>query len=345
MRWGLFCSVVLSLLACADPNSGSARLDDYLTRLERALKVDRPPPPMLRPPRLSEQRLRPLPIATTAISVLDFLSLSGCALQINIGRRNSALGRNASASQALLLDVEFLHHVPNCVTMLRGRGDEHLAATLESMAEQRKALLPTRIYNALLAGPEFLALWQLPAQLDDYPANVSSDVLVSLDYFSAVIRRWLSGDYSANFANHNTQFEGHLSQLRAGDGGALLLASSTLTRALQQASLLLSNRDAARPLCPQGRVSRGAGIAQTVVAKFFTTNTQPWLASVNARRHSLMSSIASIENLLSPVLPGNYRAWQAQRDTILEATASAPSTHIQAVKAAFKGCASAPWSV
>jgi len=342
--WGLLSAVIASLLACGGASTSSARLEDYVSRLERALEVERPAAPTFRPPRLSEARLAKLPINTTAISVLDFLALSGCELQVNIGRRNSTLGRNASSSQALLLDVEFLHQVPHCVTRLKKQNNTTLATTLETMADERKAALPRRIFNALLAESEFGELWHLPPQLDDYPAHVNGDVIASLNYFDTVIRQWLQGNYSANFANHNALFEGHLAQLRAGDGGALLLASSTLYRYLAQASVLLRNRNTDKPLCPGGRVTRSAEIAQTVITKFFTTHTQPWLASVNARRHSLMAPLQSIEEQLAPVLPVTYKAWQAQRDATLNTTAEAPKSHIATVKAVFAACASTPWS-
>lgn len=330
-------------MACGTPNTGPARLDDYLTRLERAVEDHRPPAPLQRPPRLNEARLKKLAIQSGAISLIDFLALSGCELQINIGRRNSTLGRNASSSQALLLDLEFLHQAPPCIAMLKSQGDEQLANTLEVMAAERKHFLPQRIFNALLAGPEFLALWRLPPELDNYPARVGSDVVASLDYFDAAIRQWLNGDYSINFATHNTELEGHLATLRSGDGGALLLASTILNKALEQASKLLTHSNENRPLCPQGRVSRRAEIAQNVVAKFFTAQTQPWLASVHARRHSLMAPIISIEAQLAGVLSTNYRQWQQQRNEALIATATAPRDHIATIKTVFSSCTSVPW--
>lgn len=344
LRWLLWGCLIVSLLACEAASTGPALLDTYLSRLERATETDRPPPPLERPPRLSEARLATLPINNATISVLEFLALTGCELQVNIGRRNSALGRNASSSQALLLDVEFLHHAPRCVTTLEAKGNESLANTLRSLAEERKSTLPTRIFNALFAGPEFSELWRFPPQLGDYPVDVGSDVVASLDYFDAVIRQWLSGDYSANFANHNAQFEGHLAQLRAGDGGALLLATATLKRLLHQASLLLTDANASDALCPQGRVTRRAEIAQNVVAKFFTADIQPWLARIHSRRHNFMAPILSVEQQLAPVLPENYLAWQVRRDALLAATGEAPRDHILAIKSAFSDCASSPWS-
>ncbi len=135
-----------------------------------------------------------------------------------------------------------------------------------------------------------------------------------------------------------------MATLRAGDGGALLLASTMLNKALEQASKLLRDSDTNRPLCPQGRVSRRAEIAQNVVAKFFTTHTQPWLASVHARRHSLMTPITSIEQQLATVLPTNYRLWQAKRDEALAHTATAPKNHVEVIKTTFSNCHSVLWS-
>ncbi len=172
------------LVACGTPNTGPARLDDYLTRLERAVEDHRPPAPLKRPPRLSEARLKQLPIQSGAISLIDFLALSGCELQVNIGRRNSTLGRNASSSQVLLLDLEFLHQVAPCAATLKSRGDEQLASTLEAMAEERKRLLPQRIFNALLAGPSFQPCGDYPRSWTIIQPVWGSDVIAALDYLT-----------------------------------------------------------------------------------------------------------------------------------------------------------------
>ena len=232
--------VCLSLTACSANDDGADRLKHYLTQLARAADSELPAAPPLELPRLTEAKLHALAINTESVSALDFLALSGCELQVNLGRRNSSLGRNASASQRLLLDLELLRLAPQCVEQLGAQGNAPLAEQLRGIVASRKSVLPKRIYNALLAGPEYRHFWQLPPRLQDYPASASDDIVDALSALEHMIERWLGGDYQAN----NGQLEEQLSVLRAGDGGALLLASATVARALYPASGVLEKQQA-----------------------------------------------------------------------------------------------------
>ena len=330
---------VACLTACSPHSEGPDRLDDYLSRLERAVGASREPPPAIRPPRLSEAHLQPLAISAQSISVLDFLALSGCELQHNIGRRNSSLGRSASHSQRLLLDLEFIDLVPACVVRLQASGNNELAEQLQMLALERTKLLPKRIYNALLVGPEFHAFWQLPRELAHYPAEVSGEVIDTLSYLEQQIKRWLNGDYRAD----NGELEQHLSVLRSGDGGALLLASTVQSKTLFQASAILRNKETVKSLCPNGRTTDAALITQTVVSKFFAGQVQQWLAQLALRESSLMPPLRGIERQLNDVLPPEYRDWQMSRDTRLLSLRGEPKAHVETIQAALRDCTALPW--
>lgn len=336
----LFVAVALAclLLACAPTDEGPARLDNYLQRLERALERELAARPLVVPPRISDAQLTQIPIASGKLGVLDFLSLSGCELQVNIGRRNSALGRNASASQRLLLDLEFLRLAPSCINQLRLDDNASLAATLEQASEQRRAALPAMIYNALMAGPEYRQLWQLPASLGKYPSEVGGDVIDTLNWFDSYSDRWLAGDYRIAPG----ELEQRLSSLRAGDGGALLLAAAYQQRTLDAASRSLQTRTP--PLCPGGNHSRAARVTETVASKFFAADVQRWLAAVNQRRYAVMTPIERIEQRLSGVLPADYRHWADLRDSLLTQLEASPRRHVQALKQALTECPGVTWN-
>jgi hypothetical protein len=178
---------------------------------------------------------------------MDFLALSGCAVQATIGKRHSNLGRMARDSQRLLLALEYLRLAPRCITYQRQRNAAPLADTLERAWQLQRQQLPALIFNATLGGAEYRALWHTPAHTpgESRPgAGVSrtSSALVAINDHT---RRWLAGDYQAG----NRDFEILLSTVASDDNGsmawdltaqsrrycALLLPVATLERQLSSA--------------------------------------------------------------------------------------------------------------
>ena len=330
--------LALLLTACGAPEAGPARIYNYLTRLSNALNEDVPEQPAINTARLSAAKLTQLPITRSNIDVLDFLSLSGCALQVNLGRRNSSLGRIASPSQRLLLDLEFLDLAPACITEMLTTDNVPLAEQLSLMAQSRRNELPISIYNAILAGPEFQQFWQAPNTLSDYPERTNSQVADTLSRLDTLTTGWLTGNYRTD----NHEFERLLAELRAGDGGSLLLAAGTQTAMLAQADAMLSAASAGEPLCGQVLVSPQVEIVRNVVGRFFAEDVQRWLAEVAKRRHLLMPPINALEARLNAVLPLQYRAWQATRATQLAQIGDASRRHVSAIQHLLRNCAGMP---
>ena len=105
-------AVILGMLTACTKVGPEQSLDIYIERLATTLQIEaevaiaRPIPKM---PRTSELRVD---LLSADLGTLDFLSLSGCAVQITIGKRNSSLGLMASDSQRLLLELEYLEQLP-----------------------------------------------------------------------------------------------------------------------------------------------------------------------------------------------------------------------------------------
>lgn len=327
------------LLGCSEPSKGPSLLEDYTGRLGRALDTSGIEAPLVAPPRINDADLAALPIPSSDLGMLDFLALSGCELQVNIGRRNSSLGRNASASQQLLLDVEFLALAPPCIAAIKDEQPE-LARTLETAQRNKQQQLSTRLYNAILAGPEYRQFWSLPRELGDYPDQTAGDVIDSLDRLLHMSSDWLEGNYRLDYP-----LELDLSVLRQGDGGDLLLAAVTQERELTVANGLLEQRLEARPLCPGGRKTEAATITETVVLKYFTQDVQEWLTELNRRQHQLLRPIQALERILDGILPSNYRHWQTLRNQLLDGLGTTPKAHVSAIKKAFAGCPEPIWQV
>ena len=269
------------------------------------------------------------------IDLIDFLSLSGCALQVNLGRRNTQLGRTASPSQRLLLDLEFMDLAPECITLLRERGDDELASTLAEVSDERQTLLSESIAKAVLMGPEWGLFWERPATLGNYPVDTNSAITGSLSRLSNLTRGWLSGDWQAS----NREFELLLSDLRAGDGGALLAAHSLVSRELERANTLLASTLSTAPLCPFGNPTDRSRAMEQVVARFFVGAVQPWLVQLRQRTELLLAPVTNLEAPLSAALSPQYRAWVAERDHLLNNQTELIRAHIASIQATLAPCA------
>ena len=157
-------------------------------------------------------------IPASSLDNLDFLLLSGCAVQATIIKRNSALGRAAKPSQRLLLALEFLRLAPQCIQRLQELGNVPLATRLENAWQEHRAQLPALVFNGTLGSDEYRAFWLTYRAPTGYPrteAGAASAASLGID---SEVQRWLQGDYRAQ----HLRFELQLSDVAGGDGGARL---------------------------------------------------------------------------------------------------------------------------
>jgi hypothetical protein len=326
----LLCTV---LIGCAEPGPEDA-LQTYLARLARTL--DQPAPAVVLPgwQRIPRSADLEIDLEGSSLDALDFLSLSGCAVQVTIGKRNSSLGRTAPPSQRLLLDLEYLELAPDCVNALRGKGEDSLATTLDDAWQQKKDQLPARVFNATLASDEFRAFWRKPRSLAGYPADTNSRVVTALESLTALARQWRSGDYTAD----NRGFEILLSEVAIGDGGALMASLSLQSGWLQAADTVVGARVEKGPLCGEQLRLPEADILQNVVHKYFIGGVQPWSAAVGRRHHELISAFSGLEDELQDALPENYVSWREARDRFIATTAAHPREHVGELKQLLDPC-------
>jgi len=326
--------LALLLAGCGSP-SPDAPFEEYLSRLGRTLSVARgaaSPPALPQIPRPGELRLD---LASGSLDALDFLALSGCALQVTIGKRNSSLGRMAPPSQRLLLELEFLQLAPACIRHLQDEGKGELAATVQEAAALKREQLPALIFNATLASEEYRDFWRSGSLPPDYPAATGSGVVTALHGVTAHSRRWLAGDYTAD----NLAFELLLGEIARGDGGELLRALAHQERWLAAANRMLELRAARGPLCTQQIRPAAADILPNVVHRFFVDGIQPRAAAVSRRYHELVPAVAELEALLADALTAPYRDWQQRRDALLAASTAAPREHVRHLQAVQEPCA------
>jgi hypothetical protein len=171
--------------------------------------------------------------------------------------------------------------------------------------------------------------------LGNYPTDTNSAIAQSLNRLAERTQGWLGGDWQAS----NREFELLLSDLRAGDGGALLAAHSLASRELERANTLLVTTQTTAPLCPYGNATDRSRALEQVVTRFFVGAVQPWLVQLRQRAELLMTPARNLEAPLSATLSPEYRAWMAQRDQLLNDQTALIRVHIANVQATLSECA------
>ena len=123
--------VALAVLAGCSDSGFQTSLDSFILRMRGPQRPDVSTALLEHVPKLPEIGKLKIPLQAANVEALDFLVLKGCALKITLGKYNSSLGRFASDSQRLLLDLEYLRLAPRCVEYQRNQGETELATILE----------------------------------------------------------------------------------------------------------------------------------------------------------------------------------------------------------------------
>jgi hypothetical protein len=162
-------------------------------------------------PQIPPTRQLRIALPTGTFPTIDFMALHGCALQITLGKYQSRLGRFASDSQRLLLDLEYLSLAPDCIALKQREHELALAEQLRQEHQLKLRQLPSLVFNATLANTEFQQFW---SRRSGRRANTEQFrlTLSAITEVNASTLRWLHGDYQAS----NIEFEIQLSEIRKG---------------------------------------------------------------------------------------------------------------------------------
>ena len=334
----------LLLASCSSSELGAGKLENYISRLSNASGVpvsDVAFPNTASPNKRSIRVAKPpavtLPPSSEnvdTLSIIDFLALSGCELQANIAKRNTTIGRSASASQQLIFDLEFIRLAPACINKLRVEDEGAIADLLEINLLERSDRLVYTIAQAILGGEEWRAFWRTPESLGDYPTSASGDSAQTVWELSERIKRFLDGNWSPT----DEDLEPLLAKLRIDAGGQLLSAAMLQNKRLSQANQILTKASEAGKYCSGKRQSEAGTISKTIVAKFFAGDVQKWSSAVSKRHYEIQTPVAEIEQNLNAALSAPYKAWAKTRDSHLDALFSAPRQHVSIVQSALDNC-------
>jgi hypothetical protein len=328
------CCLAFILLQACQPGAPDSPFKRYLNQLDLALSVA---PPIVQatpiPPAPEAGELQ-LAIPPSSIDRLDFLQLSGCAVQANIGKRQTSLGQFAKPSQRLFLELEYLRLAPACINRLRVSNNHPLAGNLEVAWQAKQAQLPALIFNATLGSDEYRAFWLAVPAPGEYPRSDSDAIKSALQAINEQTRRWLNGDYRA----HNRDLELLLSEVAGGDGGARLQDWSRQIDWLATANLMVEQGLTIGALCSKHK-PEPAALRRTAIARsYFIDVIQPLVTQSQLHYLAVMAPVTTLETQLKNALPPAYRRWAADRNQRVTDLSSAPGQHLEQLSRIQQTC-------
>lgn len=311
-------------------------MDDYLTRLARVLKQDKPPVSRTSLPRMAphaelHQNLEPI-----KIDLLDYWAFRECGLTPLLSERNSVLGRVMLPSQHLHMDGRILQQLAHCQRQLK---DEELLALAKSLLIAKQAQWPGRYWNASLAAPELRRFWS-PATEPLIPGREASYTQAEAALRQLQALPQLLAD--AQWPNQ-PELEAHYQQLDAYQlGGKLLQSLQLASDSLRTANQLMATATEQASLCPYGKPLKELDYARNLMQKIFIGEVQPWLAALNQRASQLLPAyrdlLAQQDKQLQPLMTPFVTELEELYGNFLQQNRQ----HVASWKALFTRCGSQP---
>ena len=328
----LFCSACLLLGSCQRSPTETA-LEIYINRLAIALSTSVEPSSLTQAPALPPEIALTTSPNLAGAGIFDPLSLRKCALKTTLIKRGSSLGKNAQASQRLLLQLEFLHLAPACIALKRQQEDTSTADQLHKEWLQAQRSLPKHISQATLAGPAFRAFWSTHPRPGEYPAVNTARARAALDRLNHMVTRWLQGDY--RFDNLALELAlGEIAGARAGHTLQWLAARHDWLRA---ADVSLHNSVTGRLLCRQ-EIPATRRVLLADATAYFRREVLPHSRRLAQQLATLVDAVTALEALLEPAQSPDYQSWRHQIVELRQTIDQAAAKHLDSLTQTHKAC-------
>jgi hypothetical protein len=297
--------VLAAMLSACDPFAEpGSMLDTYTTRLAYVLEAEidaRQAMTLETFPRLRDRRIK---IEQQDISMLAFLSLYGCELQVVVAERNSILGRVMTPLNELRYQLRFIDKAQACLPML---DDDALITQLKQAIDHKRDTLPAYFWNAIWADEPMAAM--LSRSNGVYETDRLSQVTELAQQLDTVI----SLSEQLHHISDETEFAGlgamQQSWLFNPVPGQLLNSARLLIRELDYGSALMEQRITHKPLCylhkPNARSEQLKGLFFSV----YIGRVQPYLAKTSQAGQQLFSRMQQLVEQQKTVMPDSFQSY------------------------------------
>lgn len=331
------------LAACRPGDDGLALQRDYLQRLDTALETDGFAdfdPRSLSQYRLPPRRERLIEVPELRISLLDLvIDAHSCPrLQQLISQRNSSLGKQLVPSQRLGYEGDLLRAIDACLPALPP--DAALKSTLQQLALDKRQQLPAVFWNALNASQEFERYLRFADQALAVTPSEDSAALDALEQLAGI-----GAGLPERLPPEATELEPLFFALYASaQGGQLITSLASLRHSLDSGSDLLEQRQARRPVCPQGRPTPRGRILQNIFVKFYAGSLQPYLAQVDQRGQQWQTALQHLQAVggIPPATRDYLERLTGKQDSLWQDFRAATARHVKAWQTLLNSCGLAP---
>ena len=328
----VLCSVCLLLGGCQRRPPETA-LETYINRLAIALSTSVERNSLIQIPALPPDLALTTSPNLAGASIFDPLSLRNCALKTTLIKRGSSLGKNAKASQRLLLQLEFLHLAPACIALQRQQGNIATADQLQKEWRYERSTLAGQIFQATLAGTAFRAFWNAHPRPGEYPPVDVARARAALNQLNHMVVRWLQGDYRSD----NLALELALGEIAGARAGHTLQWLAARHDWLRAADLSLHNPATGRLLCRQEAPTTRRILLADATA-YFRQEVLPRSRRTAQQLATLVDAVTALEVLLEPTQSPDYQRWRHQIVELRQTIDQAAAKHLEALTRAQQAC-------
>lgn len=307
MNRALLLALVICLSGCDPFSSPDKLLETYNQRLSRVLDVDPGPVNPLRTPRYPAPRDRQLEIPEIEVSLLRFLSLYGCDLQVVVGERNAILGRVMQPLNKLRYDLRFIRSAQRCLPAIE---NENIRQDIAAALDHKQTHILEQIWNASFATPEMADFMRRSQGF--YPLTSSPQSLTTLvgqlRAFEQFVQAVKADDWQQRPSMLADLQQNWQQQATAGQ---LIRSAEAIISKLNQGTAMLRTRVDARPMCFQKKLNPQAERLHGVFLSVYIAEVQPYLSSVSRASNVLFHSLADVNREFESVMPKSFTSYAA----------------------------------
>jgi len=277
------------------------------------------------------------------MSLVDFLSMGECELQVLVAERNNALGRVMAPSKNLLYEHHFIRMAESCRETLLSDSAENagLISQLNEAVRVKQQNKPIVFWNATLANPEFSGLFS-PAR----PAVTNRTDVES----TASALQTIAGFYDIyGLADSEVDLEPSFQILQS--SGAVITTLKKLERltfALNHVATTLEKRMRERPVCVNGVRDQAANELIGLFKSYYIKRLQPEMAQYQQYANTLLPAIETLITHIKPIIPPAFEPYyevtlsKQNEKSILQQFRNAVKRHSSAWQSVLDACGLTP---
>lgn len=308
VQYGLLAMLAVSLVACDPFSSPESMMAEYSKRLARVLNVETRQTqlaPVQLIPRVRDRRVEIPPINMT---MLEFLSLYGCELQVVVAERNSIMGRVMTPLNRLRYEVRFIETAKACLI----RTDKpELRQSLQQAIQQKQQLLSLAGWNAVWAGEpmaELLSISKGYYFVDNQQERMHEQLVAGLKHTWDIVTELQTGSLDVDLTEiGETQQQwtfGH-------HAGQLLNSMTMLTTRLDDATAMILKRLHDKPLCYLSKPNPAAEQVKGVFTHVYIRRIQPYMSEVSRVGKRVLGELNNIAMVQGSIMPAGFKTYYA----------------------------------